>query len=263
MTFVENFPEGFFFIRCKEAPMAMDVHGGGMTNDATIIIWQQKMTDSINQLIICRYPVLDIKGGEMKKDKAIIQYARKAGLATNQRWSYLDGYIFPTAAPHLVLDIRNGDDYKESSHLFLNTKNPNNASQQWVIEPFEDHRSNQDLELLRPPPSKKHFEFPSPEQLCDYYRLIYLEKQKQVTDQALAGAAAFKGLKLLVEEQRKKGEPINSDGARDTLKGIVLQEAKLLISHYRSSAVSQQQLVDIVRGAEQAAASYFSREYEQ
>lgn len=42
----------------------------------------------------------------MKKDKAIIQYARKAGLATNQRWSYLDGYIFPTAAPHLVLDIR-------------------------------------------------------------------------------------------------------------------------------------------------------------
>lgn len=44
--------------------------------------------------------------GEMKKDKAIIQYARKAGLATNQRWSYLDGYIFPTAAPHLVLDIR-------------------------------------------------------------------------------------------------------------------------------------------------------------
>ncbi|CDH57388.1 hypothetical protein RO3G_16505 [Lichtheimia corymbifera JMRC:FSU:9682] len=226
MTFVENFPEGFFFIRCKEAPMAMDVHGGGMTNDATIIIWQQKMTDSINQLIICRYPVLDIKG-----DKAIIQYARKAGLATNQRWSYLDGYIFPTAAPHLVLDIRNGDDYKESSHLFLNTKNPNNASQQWVIEPFEDHRSNQDLELLRPPPSKKHFEFPSPEQLCDYYRLIYLEKQKQVTDQALAGAAAFK--------------------------------AKLLISHYRSSAVSQQQLVDIVRGAEQAAASYFSREYEQ
>lgn len=42
----------------------------------------------------------------MKKDKAIIQYARKAGLATNQRWSYLDGYIFPTSAPHLVLDIR-------------------------------------------------------------------------------------------------------------------------------------------------------------
>lgn len=31
MTFVENFPEGFFFIRCKEAPMAVDVHGGGMT----------------------------------------------------------------------------------------------------------------------------------------------------------------------------------------------------------------------------------------
>lgn len=40
--------------------------------------------------------------------------------------------------------------------------------------------------------AKKHFEFPSPEQLCDYYRLIYLEQEKQVSDQALAGAAAFK-----------------------------------------------------------------------
>ncbi|KAI7880062.1 hypothetical protein K492DRAFT_178171 [Lichtheimia hyalospora FSU 10163] len=252
--------------------MAVDVHGGGMTNEATIIIWQQKMIDSINQLwmhedgfLINKKSglVLDIKGGEMKKDKAIIQYARKAGLATNQRWSYLDGYIFPTAAPHLVLDIRNGVDYKESSHLYLNTKNPNSASQQWVIEPFEDHRSNQDLELLRPPPSKKHFEFPSPEQLCDYYRLIYLQQEKQVTDQALAGAAAFKGLKLLVVEQRKKGNPINSDGARDMLKTMVIQEAKLLISHYRNNTVSQQQLADIVRGADQAAASYFSREYEQ
>lgn len=37
MTFVENFPEGFFFIRCKEAPMAMDVHGGGMTVKSLLV----------------------------------------------------------------------------------------------------------------------------------------------------------------------------------------------------------------------------------
>jgi hypothetical protein len=36
----------------------------------------------------------------------IIQYARKPGLAHNQRWTYQNGYIFPTSAPHLVLDIR-------------------------------------------------------------------------------------------------------------------------------------------------------------
>ena len=44
--------------------------------------------------------------GDLKKDKSLIQYARKAGLAANQRWEYRDGYIFPQAAPHLVLDIR-------------------------------------------------------------------------------------------------------------------------------------------------------------
>jgi hypothetical protein len=36
----------------------------------------------------------------------IIQYARKPGLAHNQRWTYQNGYIYPTSAPHLVLDIR-------------------------------------------------------------------------------------------------------------------------------------------------------------
>lgn len=42
----------------------------------------------------------------IERDKVIIQYARKPGLAHNQRWTYENGYIFPTAAPNLVLDIR-------------------------------------------------------------------------------------------------------------------------------------------------------------
>lgn len=50
--------------------------------------------------------VVDIRGGDIKKDKLLIQYARKPGLAYNQRWKYQDGYIFPEAAPHLVVDIR-------------------------------------------------------------------------------------------------------------------------------------------------------------
>lgn len=50
--------------------------------------------------------VIDIRGGDIKKDKLLIQYARKPGLAHNQRWKYKDGFIFPQAAPHLVIDIR-------------------------------------------------------------------------------------------------------------------------------------------------------------
>jgi hypothetical protein len=42
----------------------------------------------------------------IERDKVIIQYARKPGLAHNQRWTYQNGFIFPTSAPHLVLDIR-------------------------------------------------------------------------------------------------------------------------------------------------------------
>lgn len=44
--------------------------------------------------------------GDIKRDKAIIQYARKPGLAHNQRWKYQDGFISSAASPHLVLDIR-------------------------------------------------------------------------------------------------------------------------------------------------------------
>lgn len=44
--------------------------------------------------------------GDIKRDKAIIQYARKPGLAHNQRWKYQDGFIASAASPHLVLDIR-------------------------------------------------------------------------------------------------------------------------------------------------------------
>lgn len=50
--------------------------------------------------------VIDIRGGNIEREKLIIQYARKPGLAHNQRWSYQNGYIFPSSAPHLVLDIR-------------------------------------------------------------------------------------------------------------------------------------------------------------
>lgn len=81
----------------------------------------------------------------------IIQYARKPGLAHNQRWSFRDGYISSTSAPHLVLDIRGGD-YKNGNVVFLNTKNIHSQTQQWIIQPFHNEKSDQELALLRPSP---------------------------------------------------------------------------------------------------------------
>ncbi|KAG2228355.1 hypothetical protein INT45_011147 [Circinella minor] len=156
------------------------------------------MTDSINQLWMHEDGFLINKKsglGDLKKDKSLIQYARKAGLAANQRWEYRDGYIFPQVAPHLVLDIRSGHEFKEGSNVYLNNKDSKIQSQQWLIQPFDNERSKQDLTLLRPPPHERHFEYPRPEQIYDYYRIVYLHQQKQninLTLDILAGAAAFK-----------------------------------------------------------------------
>ncbi|KAI9271797.1 ricin B lectin domain-containing protein [Phascolomyces articulosus] len=283
MTFSEDFPNGFFFLRTKGSTMAIDVNGGDMTNDASIIIWTQKMTDSINQLwmhedgfLINKKSglVMDVKGGDLKKDKSLIQYARKAGLAVNQRWSYKDGYIFPQAAPHLVMDIRGGSDYKEASNIYITNRDPRSPSQQWLIQPFDNERSKQDLSLLRPPAHERHFEFPRPEQLYDYYRVVYLEQQKQkadLTPEELAGAAAFKGIKMFIMDQKRKKEPIHVSHARDTLQLLVTQEAKRLLAEKKAMTTSTTTIIPewsslntplFIRMAEQSAASYFSREYE-
>ena len=94
--------------------------------------------------------------GDIKRDKAIIQYARKPGLAHNQRWKYEDGYIFPATSPNLVLDIRGGE-FKDAASIFLNAKSASSTTQQWLLQPFEDARSKQDLALLRPPPCTSLF----------------------------------------------------------------------------------------------------------
>ncbi|KAI8137117.1 ricin B lectin domain-containing protein [Fennellomyces sp. T-0311] len=269
MTFVDDFPSGFFFIRTRDRDIAIDVNGGDMTNDANIIIWTQKMTDSINQLwmhedgfLINKKSglVMDVKGGDLKKDKSLIQYARKAGLAVNQRWAYRDGYIFPHAAPHLVLDIRGGD-FKEGSNVFLTTKVPNSSTQQWAIQPFESQRSQQDLTLLRPPINERHFEFPRPEQIFDFYRIVYLERKADLTPEELAGAAAFKGIKMFVLEQKRKNDAISVPHARESLQLLVAQEAKRLLAD-NAAAAQQIATSQLMYMAEQAAASYFSREYE-
>ncbi|KAG1124854.1 hypothetical protein G6F42_009238 [Rhizopus arrhizus] len=248
--------------QCKSKPFSIDVNNGGMTNDTAIIIWPQKLVDSINQLwmheegfLINKKSglVLDIRGG-IERDKLIIQYARKPGLAHNQRWKYQDGYIFPASNPNLVIDIKGGE-YKNGSNVFLNAKNPHSQTQQFIIQPFENEKSRQELALLRPSPNQRNSHFPRREELYDCYRMFYLEN-KQLSPYQLAGAAAFKAMKDYISELKNKNEPIVVDEtSRKALSHLVQQE----VQH----TLTQQQVYhqELVNEASKVADSYFSNEY--
>ncbi|KAL9548636.1 hypothetical protein MBANPS3_005591 [Mucor bainieri] len=262
-----EFPQGFFFIRCKSQPFAVDVNGGSMTNDATIIIWPQKMVDSINQLwmheegfLINKKSglVLDIRGGSIERDKVIIQYARKPGLAHNQRWTYQNGFIFPTSAPHLVLDIRNGE-FKNGNTVYLNTKNLHSKTQQWIIQPFENEKSINELALLRPSPLQRTSTFPRQDELYDCYRLVYLEPNQRVTAEQLAGAAAFKAMKDFIEQykQTHQGPVVADEQTRPALLELVKKEVVQALT----SKHVEHNLQELVQSSISVAEAYFSREY--
>ncbi|KAI7872781.1 ricin B lectin domain-containing protein [Spinellus fusiger] len=246
--FTSDFPSGFFFIRCKEKEVAADVSDGNMLNDAQIIIWPQKYVDSINQLWMHEAGFLINKKsglGDLKKEKSVIQYVRKAGLAQNQRWKYQDGYVFPAAAPHLCLDIRGGD-YKDGTSVFINTKKVGTPTQQWLIEPFEDERSLQDLELLRPSQSRHS----KPGQLYDSYRKIYRERISNPSQVELIEAMAFQAIRLLLQSADK--QPLAEQ--KEILQKLVTQE---VVSLQGANTTT-----DMTRAVEQTARAYFVREYE-
>ncbi|KAI9010387.1 ricin B lectin domain-containing protein [Phycomyces nitens] len=261
--YLKDFPSGFFYIRSKEKPMAMDVNDGSMLNDAHIIIWPQKYVDSINQLWMHENGfllnkksglALDIRGGDIKKDKTLVQYSRKPGLAHNQRWKFQDGFIFPAAAPHLSLDIRGGD-YKEGNFIFLNTKTIGLSTQQWLIEPFENERSLQDLELLRPPVKLSTAPTLSPDDLYDCYRQVYRQHTPDPTLDQVAGAAAFQAIRIYLQQQKAQKQP--GGEPKEALQGLVAQEVIRLLE-----AVPEATLEKVTREAGQAARRYYSREYE-
>ncbi|CAO3666681.1 unnamed protein product [Rhizopus stolonifer] len=262
MEAVAEFPQGFFFIRCKAKAFSLDVNNGGMINDTHIIIWPQKMVDSINQLwmheegfLINKKSglVLDIRGG-IERDKVIIQYARKPGLAHNQRWKYENGYIFIASNPNLVLDIKGGE-YKNGSTVFLNVRNTHSQTQQFLIQPFENEKSKQELALLRPPPNQRNTLFPRREELYNCYRLVYLEN-KQVSPYQLAGASAFKAMKDYIAETKKANQHVVvNDESRKTVTNLVQQEVQQTLTQHQ--AYHQ----ELVNEATKAADSYFSNEY--
>ncbi|CEP08973.1 hypothetical protein [Parasitella parasitica] len=269
MEATKGFPQGFFFIRCKSQEFAVDVNGGSMTNDANIIIWPQKLVDSINQLwmheegfLINKKSglVLDIRGGNIERDKVIIQYARKPGLAHNQRWTYQDGFIFPTSAPHLVLDIRNAE-FKNGTTVYLNTKNLHSKTQQWLIQPFENEKSVNELALLRPSPLQRTSTFPRQEELYDCYRMVYLEPEQtaSVTPEQLAGATAFKAMKDFIEQYtHSHQDPIVAD---DQSRPALLDLVKREVIQALNSKHVERNLQELVQSSISVSEAYFSREY--
>ncbi|KAI8971739.1 hypothetical protein BDF20DRAFT_825577 [Mycotypha africana] len=238
METVSTFPQGFFFIRCKSQPLAIDVSNGSMTVRSFYIIG-------------------------IERDKPIIQYARKPGLAHNQRWIYKEGFISPTTAPHLVLDIRNSE-FKNGNTVFLNSKSVHSKTQQWIIQPFENEKSAAELALLRPSPLQRNSTFPRQDELYDCYRMVYLESAQSVTTEQLAGAAAFKvravGMKDYIQayKQSHNNEPIvANEQTRQELINYVRNEV------IRSLDAKQIEFhaTDIIDSAANVAESYFSREY--
>ncbi|CAO3645593.1 unnamed protein product [Mucor hiemalis] len=202
--------------------------------------------------------VLDIRGGSIERDKVIIQYARKPGLAHNQRWTYKDGFIFPSTAPHLALDIRAGE-YKSGNTVYLNTKNLHSSTQQWIIEPFHNEKSDEELALLRPSPLQRTSSFPRQEELYDCFRIVYLEAGHKYTVEQLAGGAAFKGMKEYIENRIKiNNEPVIAD---DKTRRELIEHVQQTVLKTLNENEVRQNVNELVNGAVGVAEAYFSREY--
>lgn len=141
-----------------------------------------------------------------------------------------------------------GGDFKETNGIFLNIKDLRSKTQQWLIQPFTDEKSQEELALLRPPPSKythrkksaplpwTHFtlcvgvctsSIVRPEEMYDSYRMTYIEKQQGLSTKTLTGAAAFKALKDHIARQKKIQQPIVTPQAHDTIQRQAKDEVRL------------------------------------
>ncbi|KAI8066567.1 ricin B lectin domain-containing protein [Gongronella butleri] len=142
-----GFPENnYFFIVSPVTGKVIDVHQGLLEKGTKLVIWEKKEgEDAKNQL--WRYEqggfivnkksglVIDLDGGDLRADKKIQQFDRKATMAHNQRWGYRDGFIYCKADPRIVLDIKNGNDDEGTRIISWKRKLEENANQQWAVEP--------------------------------------------------------------------------------------------------------------------------------
>ncbi|KAI8986052.1 hypothetical protein BDB01DRAFT_721121 [Pilobolus umbonatus] len=193
---------------------------------------------------------------DIERDKLIIQFSRKPGLAYNQRWKYQDGYLSPGTGSHLALDVKG--EYKPGNNVYLALKDLNSRTQQWQLESFDNVKSKAELALLRPSPIQRTSTFPREDELYDSYRMVYLENRQNVSNEQLVAAAAFKGLKNYVYFLKREGRPIVADESkRDELLGYIQAEvSQILLDHQINNDRSE-----LMHQALNVAESYYNREY--
>ncbi|KAL1918130.1 uncharacterized protein VTP21DRAFT_3396 [Calcarisporiella thermophila] len=146
MSFQNNFPSGYFYIKSRKYGRVLDVFDRSKEPGAKVILWTQKLGDDRhNQLwsyedgfLVNKHSglVLDVAGGNLKSVAGLCQYTRKhANDAKNQRFAFQDGFIFPVESPSLVVDIR-GDADKDGAQIILYEKKQyDNLNQLFMLEP--------------------------------------------------------------------------------------------------------------------------------
>ncbi|KAI8575691.1 hypothetical protein K450DRAFT_260741 [Umbelopsis ramanniana AG] len=192
-----NFPQGYFYIKSRQNGFVLDVFDGGMSNDTQIIVYPQKYNDASNQL--------------WSYDDGFL----------NQKWGYHDGFIHVLADPRLVLDIRGGISKEGSQIILYERKHQNNANQQWVVEPFGNAGG----------------------------------QYAHLSHEIIAGAAAFEAVRAYARHQQNEGKPIAHPHAKEAIAAIA--SAELLEQHNWGGDKEQAK-----KAAEQAAQNYYTREYE-
>lgn len=68
--------------------------------------------------------------------------------------------------------------------------------------------------------------FARPEELCDDYRMVYIEKKQGASVNELTGAAAFKAIKDYIGHQKETQQPIVGPHARGAIQQLARKEVK-------------------------------------
>ncbi|KAI8888888.1 carbohydrate-binding module family 13 protein, partial [Backusella circina FSU 941] len=134
-----GFPSGqYFYIQSVINGAVLDVAGASTKANAEVVLYEKKTGDNDNQLWYAddgflvnkkSNMVLDVRGGSMKSEAVIIQYDRK----NQKKFSYGNGFIYPTANHELVLDIK-GEGKKDGTNIILYKRKQNkNDNQQWTL----------------------------------------------------------------------------------------------------------------------------------
>ncbi|CAO3695633.1 unnamed protein product [Umbelopsis ramanniana] len=254
------FPPGFFFIQSQRFPtLTIDVNDGSMTKD----------TDNVNQLwayedgfIVNKKSglVMDIRGGEVKAGKSIIQYTRKGIMARNQEWRFVDGFICPISDERLCLDIESTN-ASPGTNVVLANRNMQRPGQKWDLVEHNPPQLALQHQMLLPltPQERKAREQAEIRlsALADSHRLLYKEQAKEISEQQIAGAAAFEAIRLHIQECKKANQPIMSDQAGSSISALVSKEIERLSAEH--STGGDQKAIE--RTAMVVADRYFSREY--